>query len=778
MQAQPPEQPLQPEPPQSPQPPPSLQPTPNCLETANHGCVSLEEFGRLRDSLAAVRLADGEFRGSSSRSNLLGQRALETVNVHQAHAALAIKYGAAAKPGDGVRVGIMDSGVDSDHHELADADISETFLQGLPDERRADYGADGYSHGTAVTSIMAAQPNRAGFLGIAWGATYRVFTVPIGAHIPGDDPLRNAFEWDAAYRSVLASGVDIVNASYSTGGTFIENFTPDRLRNSASFGPEFDVIAQRGVPDPAIFVWPAGNDHGDPCDEGERNCFADDLSSTGFSYRATSPNLGGGAVARLPELQGHNVVVVAVDQGGGIADFSNRCGIAGPWCIAAPGTGITGAEFGRTAPGANSFFVLVGLSGTSYASPLVSGGLALMKHFFRGELSNRELVSRLFETADKSGRYAADRSDGTSSIYGQGLMDLGAAVSPVDSLTVPIAGRAGNAGHSMQTTRLTLGPAFGDGLVHSLAGREIAGFDALGAPFWFDLPGILGTSRPSAAARLRSLVAPEKEQDPGHVHRMHRKPAPDARPAPPGSWSIGLHQHPAGAGGGLPGLAGPAMTMTFGSGSGLESRVFTTAYRARGLGRETGASLAWRPRGGSFGLRVGWLAEDASVLGLKARGAFGRLAADNLFTGFEAVTEIGGWQLALDAEAGLTRPSVEGGLIDDLSSLTTSALSLRGHRRLTGRDALTLSLSQPLRIERGSAKFRLPVGRAGGGDVRHATFSADLAPRSRQVDLTVRWRRDGLLGGVLQVEAEASRHPGHAATGPAFSLLAGWRTEF
>jgi len=185
---------------------------------------------------------------------------------------------------------------------------------------------------------MAAQPNRAGFLGIAWGATYRVFTVPIGAHIPGDDPLRNAFEWDAAYRSVLASGVDIVNASYSTGGTFIENFTPDRLRNSASFGPEFDVIAQRGVPDPAIFVWPAGNDHGDPCDEGERNCFADDLSSTGFSYRATSPNLGGGAVARLPELQGHNVVVVAVDQGGGIADFSNRCGIAGDYCLAAPGT--------------------------------------------------------------------------------------------------------------------------------------------------------------------------------------------------------------------------------------------------------------------------------------------------------------------------------------------------------------------------------------------------------------------------------------------------------
>ena len=105
---------------------------------------------------------------------------------------------------------------------------------------------------------------------------------------------------------------------------------------------------------------------------------------------------------------------------------------------------------------------------------MVSGGLALMKHFFRDQLTNRELVTRLFATANKDGIYA------TSSIYGQGFMDLGAAVSPVSTPQVTTSGRAGDDGSSIRTTALRLGPAFGDGLARSLAGREIAAFDALG----------------------------------------------------------------------------------------------------------------------------------------------------------------------------------------------------------------------------------------------------------------------------------------------------------
>ena len=107
---------------------------PTCIATAVDGCVSKEEFDRLRDERAALVLADPEFRPSTPDPDTLTQPALETVNVHRAHAALAVKYGANVKPGEGVTIGILDSGVDLDHGELDDADISETFLQNLPNE--------------------------------------------------------------------------------------------------------------------------------------------------------------------------------------------------------------------------------------------------------------------------------------------------------------------------------------------------------------------------------------------------------------------------------------------------------------------------------------------------------------------------------------------------------------------------------------------------------------------------------------------------------------------
>ena len=761
------------------------------IDTVSHGCISKDRFEELRDDFAADRLADLEFQGSSLNPNrYVGQWALETLNVHQAHAALAVIEGDVdgknVKPGDGVTVGVMDSGVDRTHHELAGASITETFLQNLPDETRADYETNGgHSHGTVVTSIMAAQPNDAGFLGIAWGATFKVFTVPIGDHIPENDIRRRTFEWDSAYKDVLASGVDIVNASYSVGGTFIENYDADDLRNSTKLSLGFDVIAQSGVTDPAIFVWAAGNDHGDPCDQGDQNCFADSTSSTGYSYRATSPNLEGGAVAKLPELQGHNVVVVAVDRGLRIAELSNRCGMAGPWCIAAPGTGITAAEFGSVAPSPGSFRVLLNLAGTSFAAPMVSGGLALMKHFFRGQLSNRELLTRLFATANKSGIY------GTSSIYGQGLMDLGAAVSPVDNAQVMTNSRVSENrqnGHAIQTTQLRLGRAFGDGLSRSLAGREIAAFDALGAPFWFDLSGLAGTAyHPSAIGRLQSLMAPGRNAYGPSTRGTRMTLAPYALAVHRGAWRVGLYESPATAESSLLNLAGNAATVTFKARNGFETTAFTTvnhvtSLTTAGLPRQqtsdVGALLAWRPPDTPVGVRVGWLKEGNSLLGSTATGAFGGLSANNVFTGFEAVTEFGGWRLAFDTEIGLVAPNVGSGLIDGVSWLTTSAMSLRVNRHLTAHDEVTVSVSQPPRIENGSAQFSLPVGRTRDGVILRESFSAGLVPSARQIDVAARWRRTSVFGGALQAEAAASHNPGHVAAKPMFSLLAGWRAEF
>ena len=191
-----------------------------------------------------------------------------------------------------------------------------------------------------------------------------------------------------------------------------------------------------------------------------------------------------------------------------------------------------------------------------------------------------------------------------------------------------------------------------------------------------------------------------------------------------------------------------------------------------------GALLAWRPPDMPVGVRVGWLKEGNSLLGATATGAFGRLSANNVVTGFEAAVEVGGWRLGFDTEIGLVAPNVGGGLIDGMSWLTTSAMSLRADKRVGAHDELTISVSQPPRIENGAATFRLPVGRTRDGVILRESFSAGLVPSARQIDLAARWRRTGVFGGEFRAEAAASHNPGHVAVKPMFSLLAGWRGEF
>ena len=732
----------------------------------------MDNFKRLRNGVADDYLANLEFSGARSLlSHFKGQWGLKALNVHQAHAALASKYGETVRPGEGVIVGIMDSGVDLLHPEFVGASITEILLQGTADEVETDFPRGHSSHGNSAISVMAAQPNGTGFIGIAWGATFKMFARD-----------SNKVDWVKAYRSVLESGVDIVIANHANGGSFIENYTADSLR-STHLGPHFELQAQKNVENPTIFVFPANNDHGRACRRGAQNCFADSTSSTGFSHRATSPSLDIGAVALLEELQGHVVVSVAVNRRLEIASFSNRCGIAGPWCIAAPGIDVTVAYFG---PYENKDYGLSG--GTSLSAPLVSGGLALIKHFFRDQLSNREVVTRLFATANKKGIYAPDRADGTSSIYGQGLMDLGAALSPAGTALVITNGRASENGHSIRTTRLRLGGAFGDGLSRALAGREIAAFDALGAPFWFDLSGLVGTAhRPSAMGRLHGLIAPVGNADRPAARGTRMTLAPHALALHRGAWRVGLNESPATAESSLLNLAGDAATVTFKVRNGFETTAFATMNRVtssssagppRRQTPEMGALLAWRPADAPVGVRVGWLREGNSLLGSTATGGFGGVSANDLFTGFEAAAEFGGWRLAFDAEIGLVAPSAGGGLIDGVSWLTTSATSLRADRRLTAHDEMTVSVSQPPRVETGTATFRLPVGRTQGGAILRESFSADLAPSARQIDLAARWRRTGVFGGEFRAEAAASHNPGHAAGKPLFSLLAGWRAEF
>ena len=777
------------------------------VDTEEFGCLSNAGYAERRNAIA---------NRHRDRRAFTEQWGLATINADEAWADVELLRGADAAPGSGVTVGFIDTGIDQGHPFFAGKSIPETFLDGAANEDGLNF-----SHGTAVASIVGAAPGgtcsfrhvTAGFCvdfrGVAPGASLKMFAIPLGSAIPdrivhattpgelaGDDA------GDAAlYGRVLrpSENLDILNLSFGIDG-LIDVYDEAQLR--ANFARAIASLAQADAERKTILVWAAGNSHGDLCSPGSLhcvgsgdtgidprnqdppNCLDTDLSTcrrtAAGSLDARSPNILAGLPARIPELRGHSVAVVSVGSGGVISSFSNRCGIAADWCVAAPGEGVQAAYFGPVCDsgGVITFgtcsSVTIGsgatvrpvrllrpVNGTSFAAPMVSGGLAVMRHVFRDQLSSEELLVRLFRTADKSGIYA------NRAIYGQGLMDLGAATNPVGELSVVAGGGSvGDAGHPLADTRLAMGAPLGDGLSVALVGVELAAIDALGAPFWFDSSALTLAARgeTSNERRLHGLTARRMEA------RVERA-----------GWRFGLYKSPVASESSLLNVAENAATVAYRTPGGLEA----SAFAASGLGHDAseapdaGLALAWRPPDSPFGARLGWLREEETALGSKAGGAFGRLAADSLIAGVEAEAELGGWRLAAEAEAGFSRIHAGGGMIAGFSDVTTSSMALSARRRLSPGRELVFSVSQPPRVEGGRVRLALPVGRTWSGEILRRSVSAGLAPSGRQIDFSARWRGADALGGELSLEAVWSRHPGHAAGEKReVGLLAAWRKRW
>ena len=738
----------QPQPEPEPDPEPEPESSAPCIPTHDGSCVSAEDFATETQSLAE------EYR---EHTNFKTQWGLRLVNADYAYGHLNQIKGEDVAPGAGVTIGFIDTGIDQHHPDFAGKTITEHFLL-----RATDETGHRFSHGTAVASVAAAirSLRDKSAHGVAWGADIAMFAIPAGSgggpYVPialqglaGTDGrwtrwFNTVFAWRDGARSV-----DILNLSIGYQG-IIDSYSEQDLR--ANFGRTIASMAQAGAAEKTILVWAAGNAHGDPCDPSVAT------QCVGNKVDAVSVEVLPGLVARIDELQGHSIAVVALSPDGEIADFSNRCGIAADFCIAAPGEGIVVAYYGPH-PETNAPHTGNGTGkGTSYAAPMVAGGLAVMKQLFRDQLSNTELVTRLFETADDEGVYA-DRA-----VYGTGAMDLRAATWPVGVLDVPIeSSRAAGPGAALLGTRLQAGAAFGDGPERSLAGAEIAAFDDLGAPFWFDLGGF------TTGAAARSMTA-----------EVHEFPAPVtawSRTAEAVHWRIGYRESPGDAGDGHLALAERALTLTLADRHALSGTIFTT----EGVAAQppaSGAALAWRPAGSPLGLHAGWMHERESLLGSSADGAFGALSADAAFVGIEADAELGGWRLGADAEVGTVHSAPRGGIVSGISPLTTTAFTLHASTAFADDGTFRLSVSQPLRVESGRAELSVPAGRTKAGAVVRSPVAADLAPSGRQIDVAVQWQQPLSIGEV-RLGAVVTHQPGHrAATAPELMFLSGWRWAY
>ena len=715
-------------------------------------------------------------------------------------------------PGAGQTVGVIDSGIDQGHPAFCGGSatcqktITEVFTGSTLDET-----GDEDSHGTAVASVIVGRLLIAP--GVAWGADVAMFAVPVGSgggtYVPisltdlndSDDGYADLVNFVTGWSSGGRS-LDFVNVSIGYRG-IVDQYSEQELR--ANFGDTIAALAQTGVTDKTVFVYSGGNAHGDPCDPadfaGNPDLCESYVENGDTKYRVNAKSVGipDGLPARIPELRGHVISVVAIGRDGRIASFSNRCGIAAQWCLAAPGVQIQTAYFGphpdTNEAGARGTW---NPSGTSFAAPMVTGALVVMKHYFRDQMSNTELVERMLETANDRVRYA------DSTIYGHGLLDLDAATTPVGISSLALGNTVGGPGSPVAQTRLTLGNALGNGLTRALAGQEVAAFDELGAPFWYKLGGFARAAPgPSGIARLNAFMAWPEGDGNAATAGIGRAPVSGFMPGNRGEGATGLRLGflggpSGGMGGGHLALAGRALALSIagsagerteertggragvraGGPGGLGFTVFSTEGQ-RGQAPVSGAVLSWRSPERSVGLRAGLIGERESLLGSRAAGAFGRLSAGSAFVGFEGGTRVGAWRLDASAEIGMAHAAAVGGLITGVSPLFSSAFAIRAQRPLAGRDTLHVSVSQPLRLESGRARLSVPVGRTKDGRVLRQPLTADLAPTGRQIEIAAQWHRPLPAAGAVRLGAIWTVHPGHDVAAPSdLTLLAGWRHKF
>ena len=425
----------------------------------------------------------------------------------------AYSYGASGK---GVVIGVVDEALDWGHHEFLRENILHPDSVLTYSGNREPTALEKF-HGTATSSIIAGrkddEPVDRNMHGVAYDAQILFIAIELGSppsdgeYEPIDIP---AFSWErfdeqeSKFYKELSSKSDVINNSFGFTGQ-ITDYSKETLQNT--FPKLINTFASEQE---TIFVWSAGNYNGITDTEGEEVTAADPGILAGLGYY-------------FPELTKNNVAVVAVDQEGDIADFSNRCGVAKDFCIAAPGVkvplAIPNNLFNSLSDKEKNNFnenvlnyledhpseaYLLG-SGTSFSAPHVTGAIAVLKELFNDNLSSVQILERLFNTANKEGKYS------DKEIYGQGLLDLKTASSPVGSTLF----YSGSSIYSdiipTFSSYVSTSKSFGDALKNSLGETKLSVFDALGAPFSIPASSLLKNIIPSSNTMERLFNFKEKK---------------------------------------------------------------------------------------------------------------------------------------------------------------------------------------------------------------------------------------------------------------------------
>jgi len=705
--------------------------------------------------------------------------------------------------GAGITIGITDSGLDNSHIEISATRLSAnsalSYSNYTPNTRQK-------RHGTMVASVAAGKQDKTDITpmhGVAFEADVLFVAIQLAEPDPDYDPVDIGDDdgsgnvsgapdftgidnfFSQLFEIYNDYDVDIVNNSYGYSGN-INDYTEAQVRYA--FPNTIAEMSQAGTPDSekTIYVWAAGNAGG----------YADQ----GVDY--SSPELLPGMAHYIPEIQGHSIAVVSLDENGQISDFSSRCGVAQDYCIAAPGgritaayptsTSDTGIYIGNTNDDNynncitdNSCYAVT--SGTSFAAPFVSGGLAVIADHFEGQLGSQEIVSRLFATANKKGVYA------DKAIYGQGLMDLDAATEPVGQVSAMMSlSLSGPMAPAIFSNIQLTSPSFGDAITNGIGNHSVIFFDALDAPFRRSLSSLVSDYRNQIINMdgfrsiqnpiSHSVITNESEFEIGGLsienlsgelvtpyHLLNAKAEKNQffsyynysndsflSHGLNGSWAMGIFKDSQ-----LrsernlrtqfsnPWLNFSATGTTFGSkfkgnnkfdialaiSSGRNKFNMNEIFNKRDS--STVALMEIQPKSKMPSLQLGVMKENDASLGLSGSGAFN--GSNNQLTSFVGLSN------SLDLAGGVMFGSLywgksnnmsnELGMLRSVTRLHSSAFGIGFMKSsiVSNNDKLILTVDQPIRIESGKLQLNVPTYRTKEKNVLFNQMNFNLNPSGREM---------------------------------------------
>ena len=511
---------------------------------------------------------------------------------------------------------------------------------------------------------------------------------------------------------------------------------------------------------------------------------------------------------------------------GRYALLSAPCGRTAQYCVSMDGFNVQTTS----SPGVGSYETF---SGTSMATPMVAGAIALLREAFPNH-SPKDLTIRALASADNSWfspdgvkNWGNGVQHAYSNDFGHGFINLERALQPLGTVTATSASSESFV-LSDGASEIQMSPAFGESVQNSLSEKQFIMQDGLDGRFMINLGNFVRMVNPEDVQETQTGWQRQRNRQlvqvplvSGLLIKFDQQFQPNTLINQQEGSSIEL-QTALSNGSTLRASYGGSISTALGfqSNSGIhtvldQSEPFELPFTGFAFSSAWGA---WQTGSPGNSWTIGWfgnededyastgaladktwtlgkiaalqftggtVTEKGGLLGSRTSGAF---ANDLSTTAFARATVnvnlVQNWMIKANYMMGHSWAKADKDtLFTDFSNLATDsfAVSLTGQDVLTGKDRIQLTLFQPLRAFSGTSTVTLPTSQDASNNytLLYTSESIDLTPQGRELRLIGSYSQEPWKGAILDLTATLTRqHLHNPDAGISASVFSGIQFAF